>query len=258
MPAFQRQIIGALLLVFACTTLQAQPLRIVSEAWPPYVYEVDGELRGLDYEVAQEVFRRLGLATTWQLMPWKRCLLDLQQGRADAILDVFHSRERDAWMTVAEEPLSHIEFVLFYNRERPHTFTRLEDLAGLTVGVSAGYLYPNPAFSDSPLFVREAAASHEANFGKLQRQRVDLVINDRRAGLYLLEQLGLRKVIAQHPPIIGNAPLYLGLSRSAKHEKLATRFSHALRAFKQEPAYAALQARYEQPLATTAPPAPNR
>jgi polar amino acid transport system substrate-binding protein len=239
-------------------SLQAEPLRIVSEAWPPYVYEADGKLQGLDYEAAQEVFTRLGLETTWQLMPWKRCLLDLQQGRADAVLDVFHSEERESWIVFADEPLSHIEFVLFYNRERPHTFTQLDDLAGLTIGVSAGYLYGNEAFSQSPLFTREAAVSHEANFGKLQRQRVDLVVNDRRSGVYLLKQLGLHSLIGHHPQVISQAPLYLGLSQTPTHQELARRFARALRAFKQEPAYAALRARYEQPLTAAATGAAHR
>ncbi|SEQ05622.1 polar amino acid transport system substrate-binding protein [Pseudomonas cuatrocienegasensis] len=228
-------------------TLQAQPLRIVSEAWPPYIYEVDGELRGLDYETTQVVLERLGIQTTWELMPWKRCLLSVQQGKADALLDVFHSTARNTWMVFPEEPLSTVEFVLFYHRENPHRFQKIEDLTGLTVGVSAGYLYANPAFRNSPLFKREPAASHEANFGKLLRQRVDLVINDRRSGRYLLEQLGMSQVIAHHPSVIARTPMYLGLSRSPRHQQLARRFASALRQFKREPAYTALRARYAHP-----------
>lgn len=257
MPLFQRQLIGAFLLILACS-LQAQPLRIVSEAWPPYVYEVNGELRGLDYETAQEVLKRLGVEATWQLMPWKRCLHDLQQGRADAILGVFHSTERKTWMTFAAEPLSMIEFVLFYHRDHPHHFQQLEDLAGLTIGTSAGYWYSNPDFSNSPLFTRETAATHEANFGKLLRQRIDLVINDRRSGRYLLKQLALYPAITYHPRIIASAPLYLGLSKSPAHQQLANRFASALRQFKREPAYAALQARYEAPLTDSEMATSNR
>ena len=228
-------------------TLQAQPLRIVSEAWPPYIYEVDGQLRGLDYETTQAVLERLGIQTTWELMPWKRCLLSVQQGKADALLDVFHGEARNTWIVFPEEPLSTVEFVLFYHRENPHRFQKIEDLTGLTVGVSAGYWYANPGFRDSPLFTREPAASHEANFGKLLRQRVDLVINDRRSGRYLLEQLGLSQVIAHHPSVLARTPMYLGLSHSPRHQQLARRFASALRQFKREPAYAALRARYEHP-----------
>ena len=44
--------------------------------------------------------------------------------------------------------------------------------------------------------LRLHAATHEANFGKLLRQRIDLVINDRRGGHFALAQAGLAWVVA--------------------------------------------------------------
>lgn len=244
MPVFQRQIFVAIF--FACLSLaaQGQALRIVSEAWPPYVYEENGTLRGLDYEATQLVLQRLGVAAEWQLMPWKRCLLALEQGRADAILDVFHTSEREATMLFPAEPLSQIEFVLFYAKARPYPFRRIGDLHGLKIGVSAGYWYTNRAFRESDLFTREPAPSHSANFGKLVRDRVDLVINDRRAGDFLLTRMGLREAVAHHPRVLSRDPLYLGLRRNAGLDELAQDFSRELRRLKRERAYAALQARY--------------
>ena len=244
MPVFKRQILVILLLVILSPAARGQPLRIVSEAWAPYIYTENGELRGQDYDAAQIVLQRLGIEAEWQLMPWKRCLLTLEQGRADAILDIFHTAEREASMLFPSESLSQVEFVLFYAKARPHPFRRLDDLRGLKVGVSAGYWYANRTFRESTLFTREAAPSHIANYGKLLRQRVDLVIDDRRAGRFLLTQLGLDREIAHHPRVISRDRLYLGLRRHAGLDELAQRFARELRRFKREPAYAALHARY--------------
>ncbi|MCG4452544.1 transporter substrate-binding domain-containing protein [Pseudomonas sp. MMS21-TM103] len=247
MPLFHRQLIAALL--FACLSLaaQGQPLRIVSEAWPPYIHTENGVLRGLDYETTQIVLQRLDVEVEWQLLPWRRCLMALEQGQADGILGIFHTPEREASMLFPGEPLSQIDFVLFYAKANPHPFQHLTDLRGLKVGVSAGYWYSNRDFRESTLFTRESAPSHAANFGKLVRKRVDLVINDRRSGHFILAQTGLEEQIRHHPQVISRNPLYLGLRRNAGHDELAQRFASELRRFKQEPAYAALKARYNSP-----------
>ncbi|MDX1724678.1 MAG: transporter substrate-binding domain-containing protein [Pseudomonas sp.] len=247
MPLFHRQLIATLL--FACLSLAApgQPLRIVSEAWPPYIHEDNGVLRGLDYEAAQTVLQRLGVEVEWQLLPWRRCLMAMEQGQADGILGIFRTPEREASMLFAREPLSQVELVLFYAKANPHPFHRLADLHGLKIGVSAGYWYSDRAFRESTLFTREPAPSHAANFGKLVRKRVDLVINDRRGGHFVLAQTGLDKHVRQHPRVVSRDRLYLALRRNAGLEALARRFANELRRFKREPAYAALQARYKTP-----------
>ncbi len=247
MSLFHRQLIAALL--FACLSLaaQAQPLRIVSEAWPPYIHDDNGVLRGLDYEAAHTVLQRLGVEVEWQMLPWRRCLMAMEQGQADGILGIFHTPEREASMLFPSEPLSQVELVLFYAKTNPHPFHRLADLRGLKIGVSAGYWYSDRAFRESTLFTRESAPSHVANFGKLVRKRVDLVINDRRGGHFALAQAGLEKQVRQHPRVISRDRMYLGLRRDAGLEQLARRFANELRRFKREPAYAALQARYDDP-----------
>ena len=236
-----------MLLCSLAFTARAEPLRIVTEAWAPYVYKENGQPSGLDYEISAEVLRRLGVEVEWQFLPWKRCLLALEQGHADGILDIFRLPERERSMLFVEEPLSEVEFVLFYARTRPYRFKSLDDLRDLVIGTSPGYWYNDQAFRDSRLFSREEAPSHEANLGKLVRQRVDLVINDRRAGLYLASRLGLGGQLGYNRKALGEDRLYLALRRTPQLAQLAERFSTELRRFKREAAYARLQARYAEP-----------
>ncbi|MCO6056372.1 transporter substrate-binding domain-containing protein [Pseudomonas sp. MOB-449] len=250
MPAFQ--ILAVVWLACLGLAAQAGPLRIVSEPWAPYVFEENGQPRGLDYEASAIVFKRMGIEVQWSLMPWRRCLAELESGVADAVLDIFHTDERETQMIFPKEPLSEIEFVLFYARQRPYPFQRLADLQGLKVGVSPGYWYADKAFRTSPLFIREPAPTHEANLGKLVRDRVDLVVNDRRAGLFLLRQMGLDGQVARHSRVVSRDRLYLAFRRQPELEGLAERFSAELRRLKQEPQYAQLQAHYRDPLEASA------
>jgi len=232
-------------LVFACLSFAArgEKLRIVTEPWAPYVYEQGGKNLGLDYETTAIVFQRLGIEVEWQFLPWKRCLSMLETGQADGALDIFHSAERDATLLYPSEPLSDVEFVMFYANERPHPFKSLEQLKGLTIGTSPGYLY-SPDFSQSDLFVREPAPTHEANFGKLVRGRIDLLITDRRVGQHLLDELNIRDLITENPTIISRQSQFLAVRRNAGMDLLVQRFGAELKRFKREPAYAELSARY--------------
>ncbi|BDB22436.1 ABC transporter substrate-binding protein [Pseudomonas sp. CYM-20-01] len=242
MPVILKLLTAAL---FTCLSLAAygEKLRIVTEPWAPYVYEDQGSMRGLDYETTVIVFQRLGVEVEWQFLPWKRCLAMLDQGHADGALDIFHSHERDALLLYPSEPLSEVEFTLFYANERPHPVQSLEDLRGLTVGTSPGYLY-GAAFSDSPLFSREPAPSHEANFGKLMLGRIDLVITDRRVGQHVIKALGLEGKVSQAPAVVSRQQQFLAVRRSAGMDLLVQRFAAELKRFKQEPAYSALSAKY--------------
>jgi polar amino acid transport system substrate-binding protein len=242
MPDIAR-FLTALFLTCLSFTALGEKLRIVTEPWAPYVYMEDGQARGLDYETTSIIFQRLGIEVEWHFLPWKRCLAMLEQGQADGALDIFQNTERTDALLYPSEPLSDVEFVLFYANARPHPFQSLEDLRGLTVGVSPGYLY-GPAFRDSTLFTREEAPTHEANFGKLLRGRIDLVITDRRVGQYLLDELKVREQISQLPTVISREPQYLALRKNVGMDLLVQRFGAELKRFKREPAYAELSARY--------------
>ncbi|MCO7567980.1 transporter substrate-binding domain-containing protein [Pseudomonas sp. S 311-6] len=234
------------LLLLACLgpLAQAERLRLVSDDWAPYIYRDNGQPRGIDYEVTNEVFKRLGFDIDWQFLPWKRCLAMVEQGQADGVMDIFRLDSRRPYLVYPDEPMSQVEFVLFQARARRHAVERLEDLAGLTVGTAPGYAY-SAAFSESPLFRREAAPTLEANFGKLLLGRIDLLVTDRRGGRYLRRQLGLERQVEELPLVISRHPQYLGLARKPGREQLAQAFAAELRRFKLEPAYAAINARYD-------------
>ncbi|MEG0247463.1 MAG: transporter substrate-binding domain-containing protein [Pseudomonas sp.] len=233
------------ILLLACLSplALAERLRLVSDDWAPYVYLQDGQPRGIDYEVTTQVFRRLGVEVEWQFLPWKRCLAMIEQGLADGIVDIFQIDTRKPFLIYPTEPMSDVEFVLFQARARRHAVNGLDDLAGLAVGTSPGYTY-GALFNDSPRFRREAAPTHEANFGKLMLGRIDLLITDRRVGRYLMQQLGLEKQVEELPLVVSRQAQYLGLTRKPGREALAQAFAEELQRFKQEPAYAAINNRY--------------
>lgn len=254
MPHTSRLLFAAFI---ACLSFSAlgEKLRIVTEPWAPYSMVENGQASGLDYETTAIVFQRLGIDVEWQFLPWKRCLMMLEQGDADGVLDIFQVAERADLLLYPSEPLSDVNYVLFQANTRPHPFNSLEDLTGLTIGVSPGYLY-SPEFDRSTSFIREPAASHEANFGKLVRGRIDLMVTDRIVGQQMIDQLKLRDQVSQLPRVLTSSAQFLALRRNAGMDLLVQRFGAELKRFKREPAYAQLVEHYTgEKLATSPAPA---
>ena len=232
------------LCLFTSTGLLADSLRVVSEAWPPYVFERDGRPVGVDLDGADHVQSDLGHEVSWDLMPWKRALRTVELGAAQAILDIVPTPQRNKTLRFPDEHLSTNDTVLFYHRDRPHAFESLDDLSGLVVGVSPGYTYSSTAFTEATHFVREPAPSFEANLFKLVRGRLDMVAMDRRVGLYLAQQLNIADQLGYHPNPLSTGKLYLAFHRSDALIDLADAFGPAQRAFKQTAEYAAILKRY--------------
>ncbi|WP_438280130.1 substrate-binding periplasmic protein [Pseudomonas alabamensis] len=239
MPHFAR-LLWIALLVLLSTVAHAERVRIVSDDWAPYVHLQAGQPAGVHQRLVDEVFHRLGIEVDWQFMPWRRCLAMVEQGQADGILDVLRTPARERYLVYAPEPLSQVEFVLFQSRERPHPAQRLEDLAGLSIGTSPDYDY-GEAFNTSTLFRQETAQTHEANFGKLLRGRIDMLVTDRRVGHYLIQQMGIADSVEMLPLLIHRRPQYLALGRRPGAERLAQRFAEALQRVRQEPGFQVLE-----------------
>ena len=75
-------------------------------------------------------------------------------------------------------------------------------------------------------------------------ERVHLVVNDRYAGRFVLDSMGLNDAVTHHPRVISRDSLYLGLRRDAGLERLAEDFARELRLLKLEPTYSLLLSHY--------------
>lgn len=226
------------------TVVAADSLRIASEEWPPFIYAENGEIKGADKEITEHLLRQLGYQVEWNLKPWRRVLRDVEEGSADAILDIApHPRHLDTYLFTTE-PLSTHDTMLFHDLRRPYAFRNLDDLTGLIIGVSPGYLYNNDRFVTSDAFFREPAPTFEANMQKLVRGRIDMVAMSRPVGLYTSRALGISHRISYHPEPLSHSDFYLAFHRSPVWEEPARAFSQVLKAFKTTEEYKQILHRY--------------
>lgn len=235
-----------IILTFSTTCLAKEKIQIITDAWPPYVFEESGTPTGFDYEVMMAVLQRMGYEVDFQFLPWKRCVEMIKTQQADGILDISRNEERTAFMHFPNEPLSESTSVLFHLKSRQYTFASLEDLKGLTIGTILGYKYSNTEFLEADYFVREPVKSEEQNFRKLIHGRIDLLLTNRNVGLFTAKKMGLLDKISYLPKPLSSGSNYLAFAKKKGYASLTVRFSESLAEFKETEAYRSILQRYGQ------------
>ena len=46
---------------------------ISGESWTPYAFEENGKVVGIDFEIAEAIFTKLGVKYKTEILPWARC-----------------------------------------------------------------------------------------------------------------------------------------------------------------------------------------
>ncbi len=243
---WKKAIIVAFILLMSVPEAWAkEPLLIVTDQWPPYVMKVDGIVKGADAEITQAVFQELGIAVNIKLYPWKRCLLMVEHGLADAVLDASITPEREKNLYFPKEPLSNGITVFFIKRGRAVPFKTLEDLNRLRVGAILGYSYCDEIDHTPFMQNSERVQSLKQNFDKLLAGRLDAVAAVYFVGYFTANQMGISDQITIIPNAMychgGN---YLAFSRKPGYDRAASQFSAALQAFKKTNTYKQILARY--------------
>ena len=230
-----------LYLVLGSATLmvQAQPLIAIDNANPPFMYQHQGQPKGLYPVLLQGVFQRAGITVEIQAMPWKRALM--RGGRGElGIGGIYKTASRlaifDYSQTIFEEKL-----IVYVRRGTATSFHALSDLYGKRVGVIRGWSYTealDKALNDGSIMAR-ASGSDEANFKMLALGRLDAVIAIELAGQHIVQQLQLDQVVALQPALSINST-HLVFAKQAKQQALLQRFDQSLEAMRADGSLAEL------------------
>ncbi|MGF6590001.1 substrate-binding periplasmic protein [Pseudomonas sp. 2835] len=197
--------------------------------YPPVSWSDGKQVRGLAPTVVRQLFARLGYEVEIVVLGnWKRCLLDAAEGRVDVVL-AYNSDQRDQGMRFSTVPVLREEVAVFFNRQRPVKFERLEDLASYRGGLLFGESY-GPDFDR---FVArhqniEWVSDSQQNFGKLIRGRIDFVIQERRTGQLFIEHLAGAQDIQALPTALSVDYLRVAVSRHSPLSQHMTQIDEQL------------------------------
>lgn len=192
------RLLWALLMLLASNVQAADKIRYCDyPVYPPISWSDGKQVRGLAPSVVRQLFGQLGYEVEIVVLGnWKRCLLDVAEGRVDVVL-AYSTAQREQSMLFSV-PVLREEVALFINRQHPVKFEQLQDLAhyrgGLLFGESYGLAFDRMVAQHNNI---EWVASSRQNFGKLIRGRIDFITQERRTGELYVETLpGAQDIVA--------------------------------------------------------------
>ncbi|WP_269583167.1 substrate-binding periplasmic protein [Roseibium sp. Sym1] len=132
-----------LLSVFLLALVQAPvtgakpvPVRIAVGEWPPYFSEA-AEGYGTYAQVVTRAFELEGIEVQYGFFPWKRALLETQEGRWPVSAGWGRTADREPYFHFCDPVLIQRE-QFFYSTDRPVTAKTWQDLQGLSFGIIEG------------------------------------------------------------------------------------------------------------------------
>ena len=110
-------------------------ITVGSDTYPPYVYmDNNGDITGLDVDIAEEAFRRMGYRAEFTTIDWEQKTKLVDNGEIDCIWDCFSMDGRENDYQWAGPYLVSRQVIAVSEQS---SIERMSDLAGKTIAVQA-------------------------------------------------------------------------------------------------------------------------
>jgi polar amino acid transport system substrate-binding protein len=239
------------MLLVPCGLCGAQQLLVVHADgfFPPNEMLGGEQVHGVHIDLVQAAAARLGISVAFRRYPWKRAIVMLQRGEADAITYMGKTAEREQFGIFVEgNILSYTKNGFFTQKENAGKFNFSGDLQTLrdyTIGTIRGRAY-YPEFDQTSFLQRDdGAADEEALLRKLTSNRVDLALGHVARIKYIAQSLNLADRIVFLEPYAPPFANYLVFSKAKHHEALARRFAGAMESVKKSAAFQEMLKKYQ-------------
>jgi ABC-type amino acid transport substrate-binding protein len=164
----------ALLAAPAGAESETKPLRLVSDAWPPFTDVAEKPRFAAD--LVEEALKRSGIQATTSIVGWGEVMTRIGEGRADGSAALWRSPEREA-ILLYSEPYLENRLVLVGRKGSDVSARSLKDLAGKRIALVEGYAYGEVLDSATEVKLSKQP-SDQASLEALLRGDVDYMLVD--------------------------------------------------------------------------------
>lgn len=220
-----------------------------STVYAPFVFQDNGDIKGIDIDVIKEIGRRLEIEINFVLKPWKRLEKEVEEGSVSCVAAYFRTEERIKYMDFTTVPLHITSYTLFTRRDNKRAFSTLKDLKGWKIGVNRGFK-TTAEFEDAVSngwIIKHEVNNEEQSLKMIQLNRLDAILTNYHVGLYNIKKINASKIIPLHPSIV-DTPAYFVFSKKKNLAYLIPKFDEALLSIIQDGTYNKIFSKYLYPL----------
>ncbi|MDD0977277.1 substrate-binding periplasmic protein [Pseudomonas fontis] len=234
------RVLGLLGMLSIAHTAQAEKLKLVADAWPPFTGAnlTDG---GVATAIVSTALQRAGFASEFEEAPWARALMGIGEGRYDVLVNAWYNDSRTLIGQFSAGYLTN-RIRLLKRKGEEVTYNRLGDLYSYPIAVVRDYAY-TPRFDADLKLQKVPVRNFSVAVVMLAAGRVDLTLEDEYVARYYLqrEPAGVRDGVEFFGKPISENSLHILVSlKNPKHEQIVAGFDQAIAAMKADGSYAAL------------------
>lgn len=133
-PSFSIGFLFTLLLLLPVAASAGPSKLFVTEPFPPYTFEQDGEPAGPMVDVLKAVCVELNWSCRIELLPWRRALAMAERGQADGLFTLLDTPQRQSLMR-ASLPVIDARYSVFARAGQAFSYTGAAALAGRQIAV---------------------------------------------------------------------------------------------------------------------------
>lgn len=229
--------------MLTAASVRAGELTIVTEEFPPYNYQRDGQPAGLSTEVVKAVLEEAGLTAEFKFVPWARAYKTAERVPNTLIYSIARIPEReDLFIWVGE--IAPYRTSLYKLKKADHVDAdSLEKARRYKIGVSVeDVIY---TYLKREGFSLELVGSDQLNIRKLSARRLDIIAYDEASFVYAVRengfQLGDFQRVVRLEELSGS--LFMALNKQSDPE-LSKRLIAALQRVHEKGIYQQINAEY--------------
>jgi len=245
-------IIGILIFGFQAG---ATTLTLVTLESPPAEFTLDGESTGRNVEIAQECLRRMGFSSIVKIIPWKRALIMVEKGIADAIIDAAYNTKRAEYLYYPDQEIYIEEWYAFKRKGDLITFDKgLTNAGNYILGITRGFEYGGliqEAINNRRFKKLQEVVNNEMNINKLIVKRFDVFVGVKLTILNLSRKMGFADNLemvprtgTKEPYLLSSSKTYVAFSKQTMTKDMADIFSTTLKEMKADGTIERIEKKY--------------
>jgi len=220
----KRIIFTVLIVIFTTSLLFAKKIVInTDDNWFPFTFKEKGKSIGVHIDILTQALKNLGYEVEFKPYPWKRCLVNVESGDADAILSASYKDKRAVFATYppdaktakkSKNRVTQVEYVLITLKENPFEYGGDMKKIPAPARVQLGYSVGDDIKKGGVKI--EAAKSPEQNLAKLLRDKKGSVVMNPLVAKTLTEKKDFAGKFKIHSVPVKSKSYYMIFSKKTK------------------------------------------
>jgi len=165
-----------------------QTVKIAADDRPPY-YSLEMPNNGPIAEIITQAFKRVGYEVKIDFLPWRKVLEKVKTGKYDAGFAAYYSEQRSKEYLFSEPIGIYSPESFLKKKSLEVSFKKWEDLNSYRIGITRGYVYDDADFDNATFLNKIESNSEKNNIENLIKGRLDIVVIDKSAALYLIDKI---------------------------------------------------------------------